>query len=87
MSAETHFLYPRLVFDTAFIGWARRPGDPVPIAIYDQEACVRAAVRWFDLPPEDAQDYVSTQCAGAWLGPGTPLILHTGTPADLEELL
>lgn len=87
MSSETLFLSPRLVFDAAFVGWARRPGDPTPVALYDSDACVAAAVRWFDLSPEDAVDYVSTQCAGIWLGPGTPMIVHTGTPSDLEEHL
>lgn len=87
MSAETLFLYPRLVFDAAFLGYARRPGDPTPIAVYDHDACTKAAAFWFDMTPEAAQDYVSTQCAGTWLGPGTPLILQPGTPQDLEENL
>ena len=81
------FLAPRLVFDYAFLGWGRRPGDPVPIAVYDFERCVAAAMRWFDLSTEDAHDYVCTQCEGAWLGPGTPLILQAGTPSALEDLL
>lgn len=83
---EPLFLLPRLVFDAAFVGWARRPGDPCPIAVYDNAACVKAARYWYDMTPEDAQDYVSTQCAGTWLGPGTPLVLHTGTPTAFEEL-
>ena len=81
------FLAPRLVFDPAFIGWGRRPADPTPIAIYDFARCVTACQHWYDLSPEDAHDYVTSQCEGAWLGPGTPLVMQTGSAATLEELL
>ncbi|MGA0103183.1 MAG: hypothetical protein ACO3LH_05660 [Steroidobacteraceae bacterium] len=81
------FLYPRLVFDPAFLGWGRRPADPTPIAIYDFARCVDAVMHWYDFSPEDAHDYVVTQCEGAWLGPGTPLIAQLGSPEALEELL
>jgi len=81
------YLYPRLVFDAAFIGWGRRPNDPVPLAIYDFARCVDAVRTWYDLDSEAAHDYVTTQCEGAWLGPGTPLIMQVGTPDQLEDLL
>jgi hypothetical protein len=81
------FLYPRIVFNSAFVGWGRRPGDATAIAIYDFALCVDAVRQWYSMDPEDAHDYVTTQCEGAWLGPGTPLIMQVGTPGQLEELL
>lgn len=81
------FLYPRLVFDAAFLGWGRRAGDPCPVAVYDFEACIKAVMRWYDLGIEAAHDYVTTQLEGAWLGPGTPLIIQQAPIEDLEELL
>jgi hypothetical protein len=81
------FLYPRLVFDPAFIGWGRRPGDPCPLAVYDFARCVEAVRQWYEMDNDEAHEYVTTQCEGAWLGPGTPLIMQVGTPGHLEELL
>lgn len=81
------FLYPRLVFDPAFLGWGRRAGDPCPIAIYDFDRCIKATMQWFDMTIEAAHDYVTTECEGAWLGPGTPLIIQSAPIEDLEELL
>ncbi len=83
---DSLLLYPRLVFDPAFLGWAQRPGDPSPIAIYDFNACVQGAQTWFDLSPEDALDYVSTQCVGTWLGPGSPLLVHLSPTPDQGPL-
>lgn len=81
------FLVPRLVFDAALIGWGRRPADPTPIAIYDFMACVDACLFWYAMSHEEAFDYVTTQIESAWLGPGTPLLMQSGTAAGLEELL
>mgnify|MGYP003340348564 FL=1 len=44
-------------------------------------------MHWYDLDIEAAHDYVSTQLEGAWLGPGTPLIIQSAPIEDLEELL
>ena len=38
----TVYLAPRLVFDSALLGYAQRPGDRAPLAIYDFAGCVRA---------------------------------------------
>lgn len=80
----TMYLVPRLVFDHALLGFAQRPGDPVPLAIYDFDRCVKAAAHWYEMDADEAIEYVVTQCEGAWLGAGTPLILHQGH-IEIEE--
>ena len=79
---ETLYLAPRLVFDAALLGFAQRPGDPVPLAIYDFAGCVRAVSHWYDMGEGEATEYVITQCEGTWLGAGTPLILHPDLPEE-----
>lgn len=80
--AGPFFLYPRLVFDTALLGHAQRPGDAHPLAVYDFERCVTAVRHWYSMTLEEATEYVTTQCEGSWLGPGSPLILHSGLPDE-----
>ncbi len=79
------YLAPRLVFDSALLGYAQRPGDRTPLAIYDFARCVRAASHWYDMGEEEATEYVVTQCEGSWLGDGTPLILHPGRLEQEEQ--
>jgi hypothetical protein len=81
------FLYPRIVFDPAFIGWGRRPGDPTPITIYAYLPCVNACMKWYNMSHEEAAEYVTAQVESYWRGPSTPMIISTGIPADLEALL
>ena len=76
------FLYPRAVFEDALLGHAQRPGDTQPLAIYTFAGCVDAVRRHYGMTVEEATEYVSTQCEGSWLGPGSPLILHRGLPDE-----
>jgi hypothetical protein len=81
------FLEPRLVYDCAFLGWGRRPADPTPIAVYDW-TMVRDACRvWHSMTFEEADEFVAVNIEAAWLGPGTPLLLQTGSITELEDLL
>lgn len=76
--AGTLYLAPRLVFDNALLGYAQRPGDHSPLAIYDFDRCVKAVAHWYEMDDDEATEYVTTQCEGAWLGATTPLVLHQG---------
>lgn len=72
---ETLYLYPRVVFDSAIVGVGKRPGDLCPIVLYGYEQCVAAVRYWFELTEIEAHAYVTSQCEGSWLGPGTPIIM------------
>lgn len=80
-------LEPRLHYDSAFIGWAHRPGDPGPVAIYDYDLCVKAARYWLGITEAEARAWVDRETLGAWFGPTTPLVLHRGRVEDLEAYL
>jgi len=80
-------LEPRLVYDAAFLGWGRRPGDPTAIAVYSYTKLIESFMFWNDCDWDEAEAVTSYNTEGAWLGRGTPLIIHEGTPAELEELL
>ena len=78
----TVYLAPRLVFDSALLGYAQRPGDRAPLAIYDFAGCVRAVSHWYDMEEGEATEYVSSQSEGTWMGAGSPMILHPGLPEE-----
>jgi hypothetical protein len=80
--AQTLYLAPRSVFDAALVGYAKRPGDPVPLAIYDFASCVCAVTYWYDMEEGEATEYVSSHSEATWMGAGTPLILHPGLPEE-----
>ena len=80
-------LEPRLHFDAAFIGWAHRPGDLSPVAIYDYEECVKATQFWLDCDATEAAEWVDYNTMGSWFGPGTPLILPRARMSEFEALL
>jgi hypothetical protein len=81
------FLEPRLVYDCAFLGWGRRPADPTPIAVYDWTKVRDACRVWHAMTFDEADEFVSVTIEAAWLGPGTPLLLQTGSITELEDLL
>lgn len=80
-------LEPRLVFDSAFLGYGERPGDPVPVPIYDYDKVIDALIWWHECSRDEALEYVDFNVAGAWVGPGTPLLLHRCTVRTFEEEL
>lgn len=80
-------LEPRSVYDAAFLGWGRRPGDPTAIAVYSYTRIIKSFMQHANCDWDEAEAFTSYNTEGAWLGRGTPLIIHEGTPAELEELL
>lgn len=66
-------------FDDALIGIASQFSNG-PIALYDRSKCIEVLMRdgatW-----EEAEEYFSFNCEGAWLGKTTPII------AELTENL
>ncbi len=74
------------MFDRAIVGWGQRPGDPCPVLAYSWGSLVGAAMAAWDLSLSQAREHVTSHCSGAWMGPGTPLILHPADPETLQEL-
>lgn len=61
-------------FDNAFIGMGERCGqDPLPI--YSWERMVGILMGRDRMDYEEAVEYISYNCLGAWLGDKTPIIM------------
>lgn len=61
-------------FDDAIIGVCYS-GVEAPKLVYSREAMVQILVMYHDMSLEDAEEYVSYNCEGAYVGPSTPLIM------------
>ena len=62
-------------FDEALIGFAERINTPL-LAVYDWNKMVDVLVERDGLEYEEAVEYISYNCAGAWVGDRTPMILY-----------
>lgn len=80
-------LEPRLVFDTAFLGYGMRCGDSIPYAIYDYDKVIDALVWWHECPREEAVEYCLYNIENGWAGPGTPLLLKRCSIRAFEDSL
>lgn len=47
-----------------------------PVLVYDREACVRILVEEQGMEEDEAEEYFEVNAATAYVGPGTPGILH-----------
>jgi hypothetical protein len=63
--------------DEALVGYAVQWGSP-PLAVYDAEKIVEVLSK--DMSLEEAQEFFEFNIECAYLGPGTPLILHRPEP-------
>ena len=62
-------------FDEAFIGFARRCGEPT-LAVYDIDLCVKVLMERDGMTEEDAWEYLEFNSIGAWVGKHTPVWLQ-----------
>jgi hypothetical protein len=62
-------------FEEAFIGFSKRCGQPT-LATYSFEKMLQVLVERDDMDVEEAAEYISYNCAGAWMGELTPVILY-----------
>lgn len=60
--------------DDALVGFARRCGEPM-VAVYDRVLIIEELMRQ-GASFEDADEYVAFNIEGAWLGPGTPVVME-----------
>jgi hypothetical protein len=61
-------------FDDAFIGVGERCGQE-PLPIYSWEKMVEVLIARDGMDYEDAVEFISYNCLGAWLGEKTPIIM------------
>jgi hypothetical protein len=61
-------------FEDAILGVACQYSRP-PLVVYDRERCIEVLVKRDAMTYEEAEEYFSFNCEGAWVGEGTPLIL------------
>ena len=65
----------RCLFDSCIVGIASRMNFP-PVLVYDADQMTEALMKVDGIPVEEADEYLSVNTFGAWLGDGTPLVLR-----------
>jgi hypothetical protein len=60
-------------FDDAIIGIAERCGQPA-LLVYDRDLCIEVLVKG-GMSEQESLEYFDFNCAGAYVGPHTPLIM------------
>lgn len=59
-------------FEEAFVGFARRCGQPT-LVVYDIDKCVEVLMRRDGMSYEEAHEYLEFNSIGAWVGENTPV--------------
>lgn len=62
-------------FEEAFVGFSRRCGQPT-LATYSYIKMLQVLIERDGMDVEEAGEYVDYNCAGAWMGELTPVILY-----------
>ena len=62
-------------FEDAFIGFSKRCGQPT-LATYSYIKMLQILIERDDMDIEEAGEYIEYNCAGAWMGELTPVILY-----------
>ena len=73
-------------FEQAFIGIARRCGQPA-IAAYDRDRCIGILVDRDGMSYDEAEEFFEFNVQGAWVGPHTPVILERATPQPIQHVV
>jgi len=62
-------------FDEAFIGFSRRCGQPT-LATYSFEKMLQVLIDRDGMDVQEAEEYISYNCVGAWMGELTPVVMY-----------
>jgi len=62
-------------FEAAIVGVAIQFTKPA-LVVYDHEKCIEILMTRDGMDREDAEEFMSFNVTGAWVGEGTPLFLH-----------
>ena len=73
-------------FDDAIIGIGSRCGQP-DLLVYDVDKITDILMDRDGMDYEDAREYCSYNIEGAWVGEGTPIILHPDVGDAILDLL
>ena len=61
-------------FDEALIGFSQRINEPL-LAVYSWEKMMDVCIKRDGMDDEEAEEYISYNCIGAWVGEQTPIIV------------
>jgi len=61
-------------FDEALIGFSQRINEPL-LAVYSWEKMIDVCIERDGMDDEEAEEYISYNCIGAWVGEQTPIIV------------
>ena len=61
-------------FDEALIGFSQRMNEPL-LAVYSWEKMMDVCMNRDGMTDEEADEYISFNCIGAWIGEQTPIIV------------
>jgi hypothetical protein len=61
-------------FDEALIGFSQRINEPL-LAVYSWEKMMDVCIERDGMDDEEAEEYISYNCIGAWVGEQTPIIV------------
>jgi hypothetical protein len=61
-------------FDEALIGFSQRINEPL-LAVYSWEKMMDICIERDGMDDEEAEEYISYNCIGAWVGEQTPIIV------------
>ena len=61
-------------FDEALIGFSQRINEPL-LAVYSWEKMMTVCIERDGMGDEEAEEYISYNCIGAWVGEQTPIIV------------
>ena len=61
-------------FDEALIGFSQRINEPL-LAVYSWEKMMDVCMSRDGMTDEEADEYISFNCIGAWIGEQTPIIV------------
>jgi len=62
-------------FDSAIIGTIHRCGQPV-LAAYDYDRCIAELVTRDGMTAEEAEEHMTYNVEGGWVGDRTPCVVH-----------
>jgi hypothetical protein len=71
--------------DAAIVGFINRCGED-PIVVYDYDRLVTVFMKQ-GMTDDEAEEWISVNVEGAWVGKGTPGVLHKGRRKLIEEYL